>query len=80
MSTATAHLSMPIEAKKFFNERPINREGGHTMMKFNLFALTFTITVRRPRPLRERYEDRRRIDALRNKMLDKRFEYERYIR
>ncbi|MCQ2008641.1 MAG: YrzI family small protein [Sporolactobacillus sp.] len=50
------------------------------MMKFNLFALTFTITVRRPRPLRERYEDRRRIDALRNKMLDKRFEYERYIR
>ncbi|MCO7124816.1 YrzI family small protein [Sporolactobacillus shoreicorticis] len=48
-------------------------------MKFNLFALTFTITVRNPRTPRERYEDRRRIDALRNKMLDKRFEYGRHI-
>lgn len=80
MQISTANLSMPIEQKGFFNKTQLKMEGGHMMMKFNLFALTFTVSVRKPASAQQRYEDRKRIEALRNKMLDKRFEYERHIR
>jgi hypothetical protein len=80
MQASTANLRMPIEQKGFFNKTQLKMEGGHTMMKFNLFALTFTVSVRRPASVQQRYEDRKRIETLRNKMLDKRFEYERHIR
>lgn len=80
MQIASANLSTPIEHAGFLKEKIPRTKGGHTMMKFNLFALTFTISIRHPQSAKERYEDRKRIDALRNKMLDKRFEFQRNIR
>ncbi|GEB75690.1 YrzI family small protein [Sporolactobacillus inulinus] len=50
------------------------------MVKFNLFALTFTVSIRKTKSAYERYEDRKRIKSIHERMLDKRFEYERYIR
>ncbi|MCL1630594.1 YrzI family small protein [Sporolactobacillus sp. CPB3-1] len=49
------------------------------MMHFSLFNLTFTVSIRKQRTNQERYEDHIRIDALRNQMLDKRYECRRYM-
>ncbi|MCO7124350.1 YrzI family small protein [Sporolactobacillus shoreicorticis] len=49
-------------------------------MTFSLFAFTFTIRRRKQRTPQERYQDRVRIEKLRNQMLDRRFEHDLWIR
>ncbi|QAA22994.1 YrzI family small protein [Sporolactobacillus terrae] len=80
MMHASAELQLPMEQREFFHDPHLLRRGGKKMVKFNLFALTFTVSIRKTKSAHERYEDRKRIKAIHEKMLDKRFEYERYIR
>ncbi|MCO7175961.1 hypothetical protein ACFP7A_01640 [Sporolactobacillus kofuensis] len=80
MQDASVTFNMPIDQAGFLKKKIPKEKGGDMMFTFHVFALTFTLSINHSQSAQQQYEDRKRIDALRNKIIDKRFEHRRYIR